>query len=94
MEKASRLYGLIFGRIIFEFGIPVVPDLSMEIGNRRSPAWSGTTAQAVLPLPDRGTVVGSPIPSYSFQILIHVGLFGGLCSFFHVVSSVSVFGSR
>ena len=33
MEKASRQFGLVFGRSIFEFGRTVVPDLTMEVGN-------------------------------------------------------------
>ena len=55
----SRPFGVMFGRIIFEFGIPVVPDLTTAVGNHHSPALSGTTASleryyrlliAVLPL--------------------------------------------
>ena len=41
---ASRPFGLMFGRIIFEFGITIVPDLSTVVGNRSSPS------RAVLPL--------------------------------------------
>ena len=44
LEKASRLCGLSFGRSIFEFGSPVVPDLTTAVGNRRFPVLSGTTA--------------------------------------------------
>ena len=32
LEKASRLCGLSFGRSIFEFGSPVVPDLTTAVG--------------------------------------------------------------
>ena len=45
LEKASRLCGLSFGRIIFEFGSPVVPDLTTAVGTAGSPSC------AVLPLP-------------------------------------------
>ena len=34
LEKATRLFGLGFGRSIFEFGRPVVPDLTMVVGTR------------------------------------------------------------
>ena len=34
LEKATRLSRLEFGRIIFEFGRPVVPDLTTVVGNR------------------------------------------------------------
>ena len=34
LEKATRLSRLEFGRIIFEFGRPVVPDLTMVVGTR------------------------------------------------------------
>ena len=52
LEKATRLSSLEFGRNIFEFGRPVVPDLTMVVGNCCFPASSGTTALfgAVLPL--------------------------------------------
>ena len=52
MENASRLFGLVFGWSIFEFGRTVVPDLTTEVGNCCFPASSGTTAlsRAVLPL--------------------------------------------
>ena len=52
LEKATRLFGLLFGRSIFEFGRPVVPDLTTVVGNRRFPVSSSTTAPvgAVLPL--------------------------------------------
>ena len=52
LEKATRLSRLEFGRNIFEFGRPVVPDLTTVVGNRCFPASSGTTALvgAVLPL--------------------------------------------
>ena len=45
LEKASRLCGLSFGRIIFEFGSPVVSDLTTAVGTAGSPSC------AVLPLP-------------------------------------------
>ena len=94
MEKATRRFGLVIGRSIFEFCIPVVPDLSTAVGNRRSPAWSRTTARAVQPLHDHGTTAGYPHPSNSYQISIHVVFVVGLCSFFRVVSSARVFSSR
>ena len=52
MENASRLFGLVFGWSIFEFGRTVVPDLTTVVGNCCFPASSGTTALfgAVLPL--------------------------------------------
>ena len=34
LEKATRLSRLEFGRNIFEFGRPVVPDLTTVVGNR------------------------------------------------------------
>ena len=43
-EKATRLFGLVFGRSMFEFGRPVVPDLTTTVGNCRFPVSSGTTA--------------------------------------------------
>ena len=68
---ASRPFGLKFGRLIFEFGIRVVPDLSTAVGNRRSPSRAvlllilhGTTARAILPRLGRGTTAGCPIPSF------------------------------
>ena len=54
----------------------------------------GTTARMVLPLFGRGTTAGCPVPSFSYQALILVVLFGGLCSFFHSVSFARVFASR
>ena len=48
LEKATRLSRLEFGRNIFEFGRPVVPDLTTVVGNCCFPASSGTTA-----LPER-----------------------------------------
>ena len=52
LEKATRLSRLEFGRNIFEFGRPVVPDLTTAVKNCCFPASSGTTALvgAVLPL--------------------------------------------
>ena len=75
--------------------------MSTAVGNRCSPSravlpliWRRTTARAVLPLLGRGTTAGCPILSFSYHFLIDVVLFGGLCSFFRVVSSARVFGSR
>ena len=55
LEKATRSSRLMFGRNIFEFGSPVVPDLSMVVGNHWFTASRFETAvcppQAVLPLP-------------------------------------------
>ena len=55
LEKATRLSRLEFGRIIFEFGRPVVPDLTTVVGNHCFTASCYETAvyppQAVLPLP-------------------------------------------
>ena len=52
LEKATRLSRLEFGRNIFEFGSPIVPDLTTVVGNRCFPVSSGTAALigAVLPL--------------------------------------------
>ena len=96
MEMASRPFGLMFGRIIFEFGIPVVPDLTTVVGNRHFPVLSGTTAPngAVLPLTNRGTTAVCLVPSCSCHFSISFVVFVGLCSFFLVVSCVRVFGSR
>ena len=44
MENASRLFGLVFGWSIFEFGRTVVPDLNTVVGNYCFPS------RAVLPL--------------------------------------------
>ena len=44
MENASRLFGLVFGWSIFEFGRTVVPDLTTEVGNCCFPSSSGTSA--------------------------------------------------
>ena len=44
MEKATRRFGLVIGRSIFEFGRTVVPDLTAAVGNHCFPASSGTTA--------------------------------------------------
>ena len=43
MEKASRQFGLVFARSIFEFGRTVVPDLTTAVGNCCFPVSSGTT---------------------------------------------------
>ena len=96
LEKATRLSRLEFGRIIFEFGRPVVPDLTTAVGNLCFPASSGTTALigAVLPPPGRGTTVAYQIPSCSCHPVILFVEFSGLCSFFLVVLRVLVFGSR
>ena len=55
LEKATRLSRLEFGRNIFEFGRPVVPDLTTVVGNHCFTASCYETAvyppQAVLPLP-------------------------------------------
>ena len=55
LQKATRLSRLEFGRIIFEFGRPVVPDLTTVVGNHCFTASCYETAvyppQAVLPLP-------------------------------------------
>ena len=45
MEKASRQFGLVVGRTIFEFGRTVVPDLTTAVGNCCFPS------RAVLSLP-------------------------------------------
>ena len=67
LEKATRLSRLEFGRNIFEFGRPVVPDLTTVVGNYGFPASSGTTALfgAVLPLGRycRVHVVVLPLPA-------------------------------
>ena len=65
MEMASRTFGLMFGRFIFEFGI--TGNAGSVHGSREPPfprleryyrsQWSGTTARAVLPLMDHGTTV-------------------------------------
>jgi len=102
MEMASRPFGLMFGRFIFEFGIP---GSAGSVHGSREPPFprleryyrsqvSGTTTWAVLPLMDRGTTAVCPISSYSCQFLISFAVFGGLCSFFLVVSSARVFGYR
>ena len=63
MEKASRKFGLVFGRSIFEFVRTVVPDLTTVVGNCSFPVPSGTTAlsRAVLPL---GAVLPLPVERY------------------------------
>ena len=67
LEKATRLSGLEFGRNIFEFGRPVVPDLTTVVGNCCFPASSGTTAHfgAVQPRACRGTIAVCQVPSCS-----------------------------
>ena len=69
LEKATRLFGLMFGRFIFEFGIPGMPDLTTAVGILRAPSravlppiWRGTTARAVLPLWRHGTTAGAVLP--------------------------------
>ena len=91
---ASRPFGLKFGRLIFEFGIS---DSAGSVHGSKGTA---------IPRPERyyrasGTAaVGSryyrymPSSIISYHVLILVVLFGGLCSFFRVVSSARVFGSR
>ena len=44
MEKATRRFGLVIGRSIFEFGRTVVPDLTTVVGNCCFPVSSGTIA--------------------------------------------------
>ena len=55
LEKATRLFGLMFGRFIFEFGIP--GSAGSDHGSRKPlfPILSGTAARAVLPLTMSGT---------------------------------------
>ena len=68
MEKASRQFGLVFGRSIFEFGRTVVPDLTTEVGHCCFLASSSTTtfSRAVLPL---GAVLPlSPERYYSLEL--------------------------
>ena len=98
---ASRPFGLKFGRLIFEFGIS--GSAGSVHGSREPPfpVLSGTSALLERYYRASGTVaVGSwyyrwmPSSIISCLILIHVALFGGLCSFFRVVSSSRVFGSR
>ena len=101
LEKASRLCGLSFGRIIFEFGSPVVPNLTTAVGTAGSPSC------AVLPLPlGRYYRLGGtaaygqryyrclPDSIIPYLCLIHVVLFGGLRFFLSCWFSVRVFGSR
>mgnify|MGYP000966958676 CR=1 FL=1 len=94
MEMASRPCGLKFGRFIFEFGIS---------GSAGSVHGSKGTAVPRLERYYRASgtaAVGSryyrymPCSIIFYRVLILVALFGGLCSFFRVVSSAHVFGSK
>ena len=101
MELASRPFGLMFGRPIFEFGIS--GSAGSVHGSRELPfpVLSGTTALLERYYRASGTAVVwsryycyMPSSIISYHVLILVVLFGGLCSFFRVVSSPRVFGSR
>ena len=97
LEKASRLCGLSFGRIIFEFGSPVVPDLTTAVGTAGSPSC----AVLLLPLGRYYCLGGTaaygqryyrclPDSIIPYLCLIHVVLFGGLRFFFFRVGFLFV----
>ena len=102
LEKATRLFGLMFGRFIFEFGITGSAGSDHGSRNRRFPVLRGTTAPAgaVLPL-GWYSAYGQryyrclPDSIITYLCLIHVVLFGGFRFFFlSCWFSVRVFGSR
>ena len=101
MEMASSPFGLMFGRLIFEFGIS---DSAGSVHGSRElpfPVLSSTTAHLERYYRASGAAaVGSryyrwmPSSIFSYQVLILFVLFGGLCSFFRVFLLVMCFGSR